>query len=492
MDTLAMNPFEITEQAPPLPPKNPDYNQQQNCEEIPDEQAGKRQIKDMKFIRIKVKQFRVESDQALISKLIDESFNLQINIPLPDPYQKKISVQQVHLNNYEVENFNEFAFNSLSMYNFRIDEQTLADYVQSKMTFKIPEHGIDGSLSLNKLIMAEDFKIEETIDLIQTVVKAAKLDGRVKTAEETFTQHIGTLKVEINLQSGDSEDEVRRNYQIKMKKIEEENARQEAERVELNRKKMQFVMEQAPVFGQIYMHIVQLGHNDNIGERTKEQVLEAENFAVQQAEEEAKEKLKNQAPNQDTGGFTSSLNQRAPGTDEEAVQISTDLEREKAATKKISLPKRNLFVQFKAFPGLETLKTNTAWQQNDDAMFNYRSQFPVLMSPDTLDRMEKFVFVLELWDQISPSVQEFIGLVKIPLAPICYSMKTTDQEVYSLNFMADQFCMYPMIVSDGYLPIYSPKLGQDVGHLKVTLAMGSPVQVNRLIQKEQAEEKRIQ
>ena len=48
-----------------------------------------------------------------------------------------------------------------------------------------------------------------------------------------------------------------------------------------------------------------------------------------------------------------------------------------------------------------------------------------------------------------------------------------------------------MIVSDGYLPVYSPKLGQNVGHLKVTLAMGSPVQVNRLIQKEQEEETRI-
>ena len=60
-------------------------------------------------------------------------------------------------------------------------------------------------------------------------------------------------------------------------------------------------------------------------------------------------------------------------------------------------------------------------------------------------------------------------------------MKTTDDEIYSLNFMADQFCLYPMIISDGFLPIYSPKLGQDVGHLKVTLAMGSPIQVNRLI-----------
>jgi hypothetical protein len=103
------------------------------------------------------------------------------------------------------------------------------------------------------------------------------------------------------------------------------------------------------------------------------------------------------------------------------------------------------------------------------------------MCPDSLEKMEKFIFVLELWDQISPSVQEFIGLVKVPLAPICYSMKTTDDEIYSLNFMADQFCLYPMIISDGFLPIYSPKLGQDVGHLKVTLAMGSPIQVNRLI-----------
>jgi hypothetical protein len=30
------------------------------------------------------------------------------------------------------------------------------------------------------------------------------------------------------------------------------------------------VMEQAPVFGQIYMHIIQLGHNDNIGQRTND------------------------------------------------------------------------------------------------------------------------------------------------------------------------------------------------------------------------------
>lgn len=49
------------------------------------QEDGKRQIKDMKFIRIKVKTLRIESEQ-LLHKLIDESFNLQIEIPLPDPY----------------------------------------------------------------------------------------------------------------------------------------------------------------------------------------------------------------------------------------------------------------------------------------------------------------------------------------------------------------------------------------------------------------------
>lgn len=36
------------------------------------------------------------------------------------------------------------------------------------------------------------------------------------------------------------------------------------------KKKLQFVMEQAPVFGQLYMHIEKLGHTDNIGKRSNE------------------------------------------------------------------------------------------------------------------------------------------------------------------------------------------------------------------------------
>lgn len=112
------------------------------------------------------------------------------------------------------------------------------------------------------------------------------------------------------------------------------------------------------------------------------------------------------------------------------------------------------------------------------------------MCPETLEKIETFVLILELWDQISPSVKEFLGLVKIPLVPIVHTIRTTDEQVYSLNFLADQFCMYPMTVCDGFLPIYSPKLGQNIAHLKITVTIGSPLQVNRLIQREQEEERR--
>jgi len=94
------------------------------------------------------------------------------------------------------------------------------------------------------------------------------------------------------------------------------------------------------------------------------------------------------------------LNNRAPATDEDGKPNTStdDLERAKLSSNQVNIPKRNLFVQFKAFPNLEKLKTNTIWQKDDNARFNYRAQFPVLMCPDTLEKMETFTLVLELWD----------------------------------------------------------------------------------------------
>lgn len=82
----------------------------------------------MKFIRVKIKTLKIDSAE-LISQMIDQNFSLSAYIPLPDKYLKKISDQEIKLNNYDVISHQEYAFNSLSLYNFRVDEETLADYV---------------------------------------------------------------------------------------------------------------------------------------------------------------------------------------------------------------------------------------------------------------------------------------------------------------------------------------------------------------------------
>lgn len=201
------------------PTINMERDQNQTAQELAEAEASRRQIKDMKFIRVKVKTLRIEAED-LLHQLIGSSFDLKIELPLPDIYQKKMSNQTVKLNNYEVLSFNEFGFHSLSLYNFRIDEETLADYVMSKMTVAIESHNVTGTLNMNKLMMAQDFKLEAFIELTQslTQTKSVILPGRKRPQEvtETAQVHAGTLTVEMNLQSGDTEDEMKRNYQIQM------------------------------------------------------------------------------------------------------------------------------------------------------------------------------------------------------------------------------------------------------------------------------------
>ena len=121
-------------------------------------------------------------------------------------------------------------------------------------------------------------------------------------------------------------------------------------------------------------------------------------------------------------------------------------------------PQRNLYVSYKAFPTLEKLITSIMYRQSEPN-FNYRSQFPVLINPDSIEKLEKFTFVLEVWDEVSSTRSELVGLVKYPLASFCYSMQTSDDDIFSLNFLAEQHNTYPMIITDEFLPIYSPRHG---------------------------------
>jgi hypothetical protein len=68
----------------------------------------------------------------------------------------------------------------------------------------------------------------------------------------------------------------------------------------------------------------------------------------------------------------STLNNRASGTEDAGKVVASD-DLKRASASQVSAQKRNLFVQFKAFPNLETLKTQTVWQKDGESEFDYRS-----------------------------------------------------------------------------------------------------------------------
>jgi hypothetical protein len=47
-----------------------------------------------------------------------------VSLPLADVYQQQVSHQLIKLSNYDVVGLNEFEFTSLSVYNFRVSEET--------------------------------------------------------------------------------------------------------------------------------------------------------------------------------------------------------------------------------------------------------------------------------------------------------------------------------------------------------------------------------
>ena len=200
----------------------------------------------MRYMRVKIKTLRIEHE-ALLHELIDESFDFFAVIPLPDSNHSKVLNQTVKLSTYEVMSFNEFAFNSLALYKFKVDEKTLAEYINAEFKFGIEEQGVTGSLKMNKLIMAENFTLNVSVDLTQTKkeVTETMVEGRKRPrrVEKVNTRHAGSVVLEINLQKNDTEDQLKQNYDLQMRRMTEERNRAEEQRQEMLRRQMNFEME---------------------------------------------------------------------------------------------------------------------------------------------------------------------------------------------------------------------------------------------------------
>jgi len=82
-------------------------------------------LADMKYIRMKVKTLTV-TDNEILQSMISQGFSITVALPLADIYQKTVTMQTVKLSNYDVVGMNEFEFQSLTLYNFKISEETFS------------------------------------------------------------------------------------------------------------------------------------------------------------------------------------------------------------------------------------------------------------------------------------------------------------------------------------------------------------------------------
>jgi hypothetical protein len=165
-----------------------------------------------------------------------------------------------------VVSFNEFAFNNSTLYNFKVDEETFNKLVAANLKIQLDGYPVSGQIGMIKILMAKGYKYQASIPL-EKVIKVgeepssvattpaagagAKKDNKKKPQAkdvkkpaasqasipagmkrgDTFTQHVGTMTIELSLQRGETEEEVAREYQLKLLKIQEENARKEEEKV---------------------------------------------------------------------------------------------------------------------------------------------------------------------------------------------------------------------------------------------------------------------
>jgi len=147
-------------------------------------------LTDMRFIRMKVKSLVVE-DGAVLKQLHSQmesphKFSLSLALPLPDIYNKRISQQLVKLSNYSVVSENEFEFTNVSLYNFMVSEDTFNQLSSADLTVSIDDMNIDGSVKMNKLLMAPDFRLALKVPLTKVVIiesKASQMTAEQKKEE---------------------------------------------------------------------------------------------------------------------------------------------------------------------------------------------------------------------------------------------------------------------------------------------------------------------
>ena len=139
---------------------------------------------------------------------------------------------------------------------------------------------------------------------------------------------------------------------------------------------------------------------------------------------------------------------------------------------KLRISNLNLFIKYKTFPDAESIITDILWNYSDSYPIAHKMVTAVLGTELIVNKLSNSSMIIEIWNKQNTQ-DELIGIVKLPLQ--LFSSYITSGDCLSNS-------VYPIIAFDEYKIINSIKTGEEIGYFKLCLAMGSPIQVNKLRQ----------
>uniref|UniRef100_UPI00358F5501 C2 domain-containing protein 3 isoform X2 n=1 Tax=Myxine glutinosa TaxID=7769 RepID=UPI00358F5501 len=136
----------------------------------------------------------------------------------------------------------------------------------------------------------------------------------------------------------------------------------------------------------------------------------------------------------------------------------------------------NPYLMVKLFSSSGAIRSNVCWGSTSPQFILYQV-VAIKLTQSLLNRMRNNTVVIEVWSKgLSPQRDALIGLVKLPLQQFYTSFR--DPELLELLLQAH----YPMVSTDGDVPIEDVFSGNCVGTLRALLAMGSVKQIEALRQ----------
>ena len=138
---------------------------------------------------------------------------------------------------------------------------------------------------------------------------------------------------------------------------------------------------------------------------------------------------------------------------------------------KLKQPLQNLYITYKTFPEPERITTDVLWNYKDSQPVNHKMVTAVMATESVTSKLSVSNLVIEVWNKPNSGNDELLGMTKLPLQ--LFSSYITAGDALSNS-------VYPIIAFDEFRSINSLKTGEEIGLIKVCLAMGSPLQINKL------------